>query len=69
MERNEKRIQELLWAEKIAKKYDIFPNTVLDFKNSLTGRMRKNGVYINHKRRTEEFFRLYFEEVRGKHNG
>ncbi len=64
MERNEKRIQELIWAEKIAWEYDIFPSTVLDFKKNLVGKMYRNNVYIDRKQRTEEFFKLYFAGVK-----
>lgn len=64
MERKEKKMQELAWAEKIAGKYDIFPSTVLDFKKNLVGKMYRNEVYIDRKRRTEEFFELYFAGVK-----
>jgi hypothetical protein len=46
--------------------YDIFPSTVLDVKKNLVGKMYRDEVYINRKQRTEEFFKLYFEGVRGE---
>ena len=64
MERNEKKMQELRWAEKIASKYDIFPSTVLHIKKNLVGKMYRNEVYVDRKRRTEEFFELYFAGIK-----
>lgn len=67
MEKQEKTIQELMWATRIAEKYDIFPSTVLGVKKNLVGNnMYRDRVYVNRTRRTEEFFELYFEGVRGE---
>ena len=58
---------ELIWAEKIASKYDIFPETVLGIYHSYSGTKRyDNNTYMTHKERTEEFFKLYFEGVKGE---
>ena len=67
MENQEKMTQELIWAKRIADQYDIFPSTVLSVRKNLVGNnMYRDRIYINRKKRTEEFFKLYFEGVRGE---
>lgn len=61
---------EQAWAEKIASKYGIFPETVLGIYHGFSGTKRYatedyQRTYINHKERAEEFFKLYFEGVKG----
>ena len=59
--------EERIWAEKIANKYSIDPATVLGIYHSFSGTKRyEDRTYLNHKDRTEEFLRLYFEGVKGE---
>lgn len=53
------------WAEELAKKYDISPETVLGIhktmRNKIDDRIRAGGRYLKRRERTETFFELYFE--------
>ena len=53
------------WAEGLAKKYDISPETVLGIygtmRNKTNDRINVGGRYLRRKERTETFLELYFE--------
>ena len=53
------------WAEELAEKYDISPETVLGIyetmRNKTNDRINVGGRYLRRKERTETFLELYFE--------
>lgn len=53
------------WAERLAEKYDISPETVLGIHetmhNKTNDRINVGGRYLRRKERTETFLELYFE--------
>ena len=53
------------WAEGLAEKYDISPETVLGIygtmRNKTNDRINVGGRYLRRKERTETFLELYFE--------
>ncbi len=55
------------WAEELAAKYDISHITVLGVYSNLIGRLYDSGRFLNKRKRTELFFKLYFEVVKKEH--
>ena len=53
------------WAEGLAKKYDISPETVLGIhktmRNKVDDRVYVGGRHLRRRERTETFLELYFE--------
>ena len=71
MAKLEKQKQTKDWAEKLASKYNIFPETVIGILKGFSGTKRykmdnNEAQYISHKERTEEFLELYFKGVKGE---
>lgn len=53
------------WAEGLAEKYDISPETVLGIhktmRNKIDNRISVGGRFLRRRERTETFLELYFE--------
>ena len=64
MAETDKQWNEKEWAEKIASRYGIFPSTVKHIYHNLIGKIYRDNEYVNRKKRTEEFFELYFAGIK-----
>lgn len=60
-----KKENEIPWMEKLADKYGISLDTVLGFYDSITYDHYDHARRVTKRQRTEEFFELYFEGVKG----